>query len=441
MSANVPGDVRARFLEAAVWHGRLEPAEAILAQYPALRTSDVFTASILGDHALVRQLLAADASNVSKKDGPYDTEPLVYLALSKYLRLDKARTSEFVQTAAVLLDAGADPNAGFTLDGEFESALYGAAGVAHNAELTQLLLDRGAVPDGEVCYHAAEEYDLGAMQALVRSGKVDDEGLTLLLLRKIDWHDEAGVKWLLAQGVSPDRIGSFGFTALTHALRRDNSLAIIDALLDHGADPLALHDGKSGVARAARAGRGDVLESLQERGVSVALDGIDALLAACALGESARVQTMAHDKPGLVKELLAVGGKLLGTFVGTDNRLGVRQLLDLGVPVEALWEEGDGYFGVAPNSMAIHVAAWLARHDLVETLIDRGSPVNVRDGKGRTPLQLAVKATVDSYWTERRKPDSVRALIAAGASVEGVEYPSGYAAVDAILASNGVESA
>jgi len=40
---------------------------------------------------------------------------------------------------------------------------------------------------------------------------------------------------------------------------------------------------------------------------------------------------------------------------------------------------------------------------------------------------------VDSYWTERRSPESVEALLEAGASLGGVTVPSGYAAVDALL--------
>jgi len=46
-----------------------------------------------------------------------------------------------------------------------------------------------------------------------------------------------------------------------------------------------------------------------------------------------------------------------------------------------------------------------------------------------------VKACVDSYWTHRRTPEAVRALLAAGASVSGVAVPSGYAEVDELLRS------
>jgi hypothetical protein len=40
---------------------------------------------------------------------------------------------------------------------------------------------------------------------------------------------------------------------------------------------------------------------------------------------------------------------------------------------------------------------------------------------------------VDSYWTAYRSPESVEALLRAGASVTGVPFPSGYAAVDVLL--------
>jgi hypothetical protein len=69
----------------------------------------------------------------------------------------------------------------------------------------------------------------------------------------------------------------------------------------------------------------------------------------------------------------------------------------------------------------------------VKELIERGAPVNALDGKGRTALALAVKACVDSYWTERRSPDSVAALLAAGALLSGIQLPSGYDEVDQLL--------
>jgi ankyrin repeat protein len=257
-----------------------------------------------------------------------------------------------------------------------------------------------------------------------------------MLLRKADWHDTAGIRFLLEHGADPNRMTRWHHTALHQALRRDNALENIELMLDHGADPTMENgsDGRSAVAMAARRGRGDVIQAFERRGVSVALAGVERLLAACARNDKAAVQSIAGREPGLVEEAVAGGGRILAEFSGNGNTR-VRTLLDLGVNVAAVFEEGDGYFGIAKNSTALHVAAWLARHATVRLLIERGAPVDALDGDGRTPLALAVRACVDSYWTHRRSPESVQALLRAGASASSVPYPSGYAEVDDLLRS------
>src|SRR5215472_9321783 len=79
------------------------------------------------------------------------------------------------------------------------------------------------------------------------------------------------------------------------------------------------------------------------------------------------------------------------------------------------------------------VAARRANHEVVKTLLAAGAPVNASDSRGRTPLQLAVRACIDSYWKYRRKPDSVVALLAAGATIDGIDLPTGYDAIDELL--------
>jgi len=99
------------------------------------------------------------------------------------------------------------------------------------------------------------------------------------------------------------------------------------------------------------------------------------------------------------------------------------------------------FIDIARNSTAVHVAAWRARPAVVRLLIEHGAAVNASDGCGRSPLALAVRACVDSYWQERRTPESVQALLQAGASVSGVTFPCGYRAVDDLLEAHGARPA
>ena len=431
---------RVEFIGASTWHGTADRADAMMAAHPELAGSDIHIAAILGDDAGVRMHLARDPGCVNGRSDPYGADPLTHLCLSKYLRLDPARTDAFLRAATALLDAGADPNAGFWTTGdhpEHETPLYGAAGVAHHAPLTRLLLERGADPNaGEAVYHSPETDDNAAMSVLVETGRVTAENLCLMLIRKHDWHDLDGAKYLLDHGADANGAGrTRGWRPLHHALARSNRLAIIDLLLDRGADPALTDDGLSAVARAAREGRGDVLASIARRGLSIALQGVDRLLAACAMDDGAAVRALTQQEPALVQEAIAMGGDLLARFAGNGNAAGVRQLLDLGVDAAAPFAEGDGYFGEPAGSLAIHVAAWRGHPAVVAVLLERGSPADRPNPEGLTPLALAIKACVDWYWAYRRTPQSVDALLRAGASIHGagVRFPSGYAEVDDLL--------
>ncbi|WP_420125484.1 ankyrin repeat domain-containing protein [Longimicrobium sp.] len=427
-------------LDRAHVSGTLAEADAILAAHPSVAASSVHTAAILGDDDPVRRFLAQDPANATAKGGPRAWDALTHLCFSRYLRLDPARSQGFVRSAAALLEAGASANTGWWETNhhptpEWESALYGAAGVAHHAELTRLLLAHGADPnDHEVPYHAPESYDNAVLKALLDSGRLTQDSLAVMLVRKHDWHDEEGVRLVLEQEI--DLNAPRRWNPLHHAIARDNALETIALLLDHGADPAVPVHGRSATALAARRGRGDVLRLLERRGIPIGLRGADALIAACAQGDEPAARAIAEAEPPALAEMRAQGGQLLAEFAGTGNAEGVRLLLDLGVPVTAEYEEGDGYFAIAPGSTALHVAAWRAWPAVVRRLIGRGAAVDALDGWGRTALMLAVRATVDSYWTHRRSPDSVRALLDAGASIGGVPYPSGYAAVDELLAAH-----
>ena len=422
--------MRTKFIKAAIWHGSLDEASQCLATNPELASSDIHTAAITGNVEAVRRFLAEDPANATAISEPYGGTALVYMCLSKYLRFHKS--NNFLQIATALLEAGADANSGFWTEGqypEFETALYGAAGVAHNAALTKLLLEHGADPnDEEAVYHSPESDDNDAMKLLVETGKLSPENISLMLIRKHDWHDHDGVKYLLEKGADPNAARFRGWYPLHHALARSNALSIIKLLMDHNADPYLTNDGLTGIQRAAREGRSDVLNLFK-----LELEGVDQLIAACAMGDKNAVQTIIEHSPQLPTTLRGMGNQLLARFCLNNNKPGVQQLLELGIDVNTPYETGDGYFGIPEGSLPIHVATWLGWPSVVQLLIDHGAYIDAPDKNGNTPLALAVKACVDSYWTYRRSTDSIKALLDAGASPVNIPLPSGYPEADDLL--------
>ena len=202
--------------------GMIEEAEAILAEYPGVAANSIYNAAILADEAAVRAFLARDPANATAKGGPRGWDALTYLCFSRYLKLDRARADAFVRTARALLDAGASANTGWVemIDHPnprpvVEAAIYGAAGIAQHAELTRLLLERGADPnDEETPYHVIETRDNTVLKILLDSGKFNALSLSTVLLRKCDWHDLEGLRVALEHGADPNWLTGWGQGAL-----------------------------------------------------------------------------------------------------------------------------------------------------------------------------------------------------------------------------------
>ena len=420
----------------------LELAETILARYPKVSDASVYSAAVLGDEKTVRGWLERDPSLATATGGPHNWDALTYLCFSRYLRIDKTRSESFVATARMLLAAGARADTGWTeyIDDPprpiTESAIYGAAALAQNPDLTKLLLDYGADPnDEETGYHVVETYDNAVLQILLESGRFNESSLATVAARKCDWHDDKGLTLALEHGAGPNYMTRWKHSPFQQSIRRDNGLVMIEMFLDHGANPYLPNDqdGHTAIQMAAHHGRGDILQALERRGFELKLEGLDSMVAACARGDLDNARAIAARQPELLAELISIGGTLLARFSGASNARGVQCLLALGVPASAMWREGDAYWELTHHSTALHVAAWRAHHEVVRTLVAAGAPINLRDARNRTALQLAVKACTDSYWKHRRQPDSVAALLAAGATTDGIDGPTGYEAIDELL--------
>lgn len=139
---------------------RIEAAHALFHRDPQLATTSLAALATVGNHSVVAEWIAADPTLVNAACGPNQWPPLLYCC---YSRLDITDRST-ITTAQVLLDAGADPNAGFLWRGLVPpfTALTGAFGRGeldqppHPAAngLARSLLEAGADPnDGQSLYN------------------------------------------------------------------------------------------------------------------------------------------------------------------------------------------------------------------------------------------------------------------------------------------------
>lgn len=235
----------------------------------------------------------------------------------------------------------------------------------------------------------------------------------------------------------------WGKTALHNAILSDNDLDIVQVLLDRGADPALIASrpdrsacaspGQTAVAMAARRGRGDPLAAFERRGSALNLRGLDRLLAACARNDTAAVGAIAVAEPDVVDELRADGGRFLAGFAAwTTSQACATSSISAWTPARcSRTATRTSTSRRTASPCTLRPGARATRRCSCSS--SAGRPSTRRTARGPTPLALAVRACVDSYWTYRRTPESVQALLDAGASVRDVAFPSGYVEVDELL--------
>lgn len=416
----------AQFTRASV-EQRLGRAERMLALYPELVARDFHAALVFGDTAGVERHLAAQPALATRRGGPLDWEPLLYVAHSRWAAKD---ADALAATAKLLLARGADANAHYFHAHDTKSplsALWAASCHSRNLPLARLLLEHGAKPDdGESVYHAAEHGDIEMLDLLAAHGAQADGGAgnarwTNTPLYFILGHyaglafDEKvrrGARWLLEHGANPNHVcypDKAGETPL-HAAARHWDAAMVELLFQHGANlRVRRADGRTAFALASLHGRADIADWLRAHDGADELSSSERYLAACAAGDRHRVEGMLRAEPKLRAVADAPGAKrLLLEIAGRRDTRALETMLDFGFDLATT----DG-LGATP----LHWAAFTGNLAAARVLIARGAPLDVRDHTYRSlPLGWCHYAFVNQPAPDGDYLAIARALLEAGAT-------------------------
>jgi ankyrin repeat protein len=369
--------VSATALVLAATERRRTRAESLLAAHPEIER-DPWVGLVLG---------RGWDGDPNTPGGPRGWAPLLYVSHSCFAS---------AALAAELLARGADPNATFRNEHGEMTALYGAAGVVHDAELTRILLEAGADPDdGESLYHATEAEDAECLRLLLEHG-AETRG-TNALAHALDGDRLEPVRLLLEAGADPNE-GAL----VAHAVRRGRGPEFLRLLAEHGADvdrpggetwrgsvPL-----RTPYQHAVLRGRSDSAEALAELGAATEVDPGDEAVAAVARGErpATAIPTNPDPDPQEVLILSALRGRLevVVDLVGPNFR---------------------GVVGGSPPGSLLQHAAWLGDADVVRELLARGA-------EPAPALGWAVHGSRNNGAPGTDHVAVAEALVAAGAELE-----------------------
>lgn len=381
-------------------------AAQLLREAPGLPEWDPFVACGAGQVGPVAAAVAADPAWVHRAGGTLRMPPLVAVTHSRMGALPEFREG-LLRCADELLRAGADPNGGIgnrfppaslAVPGETAplSALYGAAGVNRDPELTALLLDGGADPnDGESLYHSLENPACTRL-LLERGARV---GGTNALRRALDMPGPAALELLLAHGGDPGEPsrGGPGRTwgaPLLRGIAVRCSLGHVTALLAAGADPRArTPDGVSAYALAMQTGLVEVAEALRAAGGAEELTEEEAFVAACARGDLTEGRRIRARRPDLPAGLPPGRLRLLPDTVAWGSGEAARVMVELGWPVAARGGDWD--------ATALNLAVFRGDPGMAGFLLDHGA--SWREGQGYGADVLATLS-----WASVNEPQGVR---------------------------------
>jgi Ankyrin repeats (3 copies) len=286
-----------------------------------------------------------------------------------------------LEVARLLLDAGADPNAGYLWESEYPfTALTGAFGDGDSGrntpphrdslELARLLLDAGADSnDSQTLYNRQWRRDDTHLQLLLDYGL--GEGTATV------WHARLGVAHPTPQELVEEELrGAAKAGRLERARMLLERVHDVDGI---GCDHPTL-EGRTAHQLAVFHGNTEIATLLERAGAAPpTLSPIDQLRAACMRPDPAEARRLLADDPSLAAQLIDTCPDLVAGAVELHRSDAIRLLIDIG-------------FDLNPTDRRTppHEAASHGHLDLVRALIDLGADPTIADPDHQsTPLGWA----------------------------------------------------